>query len=497
MVYRTNSMNLEASLAMELATEKLLLKIPEVERVFCRLGTSEVATDPMPPSQNDLYIFYKPHDQWRKVDGQPIAKSALAALIEEELSRDLPDQSFLFAQPIEMRFNEMLEGSKSALSVKVFGPEFDMLEKLAGEIRDTIKTVKGGDAELEVDGRTSTLVLDVKRSELLRRNIASAEVNRAVSAALGGETVGTMIEGSRRRDIVVRLPDTQRSNFDTIRALPVRVGDLGILPLGQLVDLKTVKTVEPIGHELGHRRVGLMVGVEGRDMEGFVNEAIARIKERVPMPAGYSFEFGGTFKNLSEARSRLAVVVPSALVLILVLIFAAFRSLRQTFIIATGIPLALTGGIFALLVRGMPFSITAAVGFIALSGVAVLNGLVMITYFNQLREEGRTVREAVREGAMSRLRPVLMTALVAALGFIPMAIATGAGAEVQRPLATVVIGGILSSTFLTLILLPVLYAWLEREPGNESPLPVASPGGREPKKDDAEVLAFARESKST
>jgi cobalt-zinc-cadmium resistance protein CzcA len=363
-----------------------------------------------------------------------------------------------------MRFNEMLEGSKSALSVKVFGPDFDVLEKVAGEIRDTIKAVPGGDAELEVDGRTSTLVLDVKRTELLRRNIASAEVNRAVSAALGGETVGAMLEGNRPRDIVVRLPDTQRADFEMIRALPVRVGDLGIIPLGQLVDLKTVKTVEPIGHDLGQRRVGLMVSVEGRDMEGFVNEAIARIKERVQIPEGYTFEFGGTFKNLGEARARLAVVVPSALFLILVLIFAAFRSLRQTFIIATGIPLALTGGIFALLLRGMPFSITAAVGFIALSGVAVLNGLVMLTYFNQLREEGRSVREAVREGSLARLRPVLMTALVAALGFIPMAIATGAGAEVQRPLATVVIGGILSSTFLTLILLPVLYALLEREP---------------------------------
>jgi cobalt-zinc-cadmium resistance protein CzcA len=211
-------------------------------------------------------------------------------------------------------------------------------------------------------------------------------------------------------------------------------------------------------------------------MEGFVHEAVARIRDRVKMPDGYTFEFGGTFKNLSEARARLAIVVPSALLLILALIFAAFRSLRQTFIIATGIPLALTGGVFALLVRGMPFSITAAVGFIALSGVAVLNGLVMITYFNQLREDGRNVRDAVREGALARLRPVLMTALVAALGFIPMALATGAGAEVQRPLATVVIGGILSSTFLTLILLPVLYAWLERDPNvsESEPSPVVA-----------------------
>jgi heavy metal efflux system protein len=491
MVYRKVGMSLEESLAQELQAERIIRdRFPEVTRVFSRIGTSEVATDPMAANENDLYIFYAPIEDWPKSAGRPTTKAELCKAIEEAVNAEVPGHNFEFAQPIEMRFNEMLEGSKSALSVKVFGPDFDVLEKIAGDIRDTIRTLPGGDAELEVDGRTSTLVLEVKRAALLRHNIASAEVNRAVSAALGGETVGAMLEGHRRRDIVVRLPDSQRADFETIRALPVRIGEEGLLPLGQLIDLRTVQTVEPIGHESGQRRVGLMVNVEGRDMEGFVHEAIARIKERVPMPAGYSFEFGGTFKNLSEARARLAVVVPGALLLILSLIFAAFRSLRQTFIIATGIPLALTGGIFALLVRGMPFSITAAVGFIALSGVAVLNGLVMLTCFNQLREEGRTVREAVQEGALARLRPVLMTALVAALGFIPMALATGAGAEVQRPLATVVIGGILSSTFLTLILLPVLYAWLEREPHEEEVAP-ALPLQEAAASEEAEPAAFA------
>lgn len=493
MVYREVGMSLEESLAQELKAERIIRdKFPEVIRVFSRIGTSEVATDPMAPNENDLYIFYKPLKEWPRTPGHPKTKAELCKAIDEAVNAEIPGHNFEFAQPIEMRFNEMLEGSKSALSVKVFGPDFDVLERIAGEIRDVIKSVPGGDAELEVDGRTSTLVVEVKRAELLRRNIASAEVNRAVAAALGGETVGTMLDGNRRRDIIVRLPDAQRADFDTIRALPVRVGENGILPLGQLVELKTVKTVEPIGHDLGQRRVGLMVGVEGRDMEGFVNEAIARIKERVKMPDGYTFEFGGTFQNLKEARARLAVVVPSALALILALIFAAFRSMRQTFIIATGIPLALSGGIFALLVRGMPFSITAAVGFIALSGVAVLNGLVMLTYFNQLREEGRSVSEAVREGALARLRPVLMTALVAALGFIPMAIATGAGAEVQRPLATVVIGGILSSTFLTLILLPVLYAWLERETHVESPVRCRLASGEGSALEHEESLTLSR-----
>ena len=269
-----------------------------------------------------------------------------------------------------------------------------------------------------------------------------------------------MVDGNRRYDIVVRLPESQRADESVIRSLPVRSGDGGLLTLENLVDLKKEKVVEPISHELTQRKVGLMISVKDRDMEGFVNEATASLTSRLKLPEGYSFEFGGSFKNLNEARQRLAIVVPAALGLILLLIFMSFRSLRQTFIIATGIPLALTGGIVALWLRDMPFSITAAVGFIALSGVAVLNGLVMVTSFNDLLEEGRSLKETVTEGSLTRLRPVLMTALVAALGFIPMAIATGPGAEVQRPLATVVIGGILSSTFLTLVLLPVLYQWV-------------------------------------
>ena len=465
MVYREVGTSLEESVSKQLRLEAALReKCPEITRVFCRMGTSEVATDPMPPGEIDLYVMYKPVAQWPKTPGRATSKVELCGAIEELIKEFEPASNVEFAQPIEARFNEMLEGSKSELSVKIYGQDFDELERIGTQVRDIIKSVPGGDADFEVDGRTSTLLLEVKRQELMRRNIANEEVNHTVAAALGGEPVGVMLEGNRRRSIVVRLPDDQRADFDVIRSLPVRVGDTGLLPLGQLVDLRTVKTVEPIKHESGQRRIGIMVGVEGRDMEGFVEEAIARIRSEVKFPQGYSFEFGGTFKNLREARERLAVVVPSALLLILVLIFAAFRSLRQTFVIATGIPLALTGGVVALLVRGMPFSITAAVGFIALSGVAVLNGLVMISHFNQLREEGRSLRDAVMEGALSRLRPVLMTALVAALGFIPMALATGAGAEVQRPLATVVIGGILSSTFLTLVLLPVLYGWLERDP---------------------------------
>lgn len=461
MVYKEVGMSLEKSLEMQLAAEKLVLaKFPEVTYVFNRIGTSEVATDPMAPNENDFYIFYKPLRDWPMTPGRPRTKQELCGQIEAAINAEIPGHEFEFAQPIEMRFNEMLEGSKAELSLKIFGNDFDELERLAREARDIVSSVPGGDAQLEVDGRTTNLVLEANRTELNRRNIPASELNRAVATALGGETAGTMVEGNRRFDIVVRLPEGQRADEAIIRALPVRAGDGGLVPLEKVATLRHEKVVEPIGHELTQRKVGLMIGVTGRDMEGFVREATARLTERLKLPDGYSFEFGGSFKNLNEARARLAIVVPAALGLILLLIFLSFRSLPQTLIIATGIPLALTGGIIALWLRGMPFSITAAVGFIALSGVAVLNGLVMVTSFNELLEEGRSVADTVVEGSLTRLRPVLMTAMVAALGFIPMAVATGPGAEVQRPLATVVIGGILSSTFLTLVLLPVLYRWV-------------------------------------
>ena len=458
MVYKEVGMSLEKSLEMQLQAEKVVLKnFPEVTYVFDRIGTSEVATDPMAANENDFYIFYKPLSEWPRTPGRPQNKRELCEQIEAAINAEVPGHHFEFAQPIEMRFNEMLEGSKSELSLKIFGPDFDELERIATSAKDLVNRVQGGTAELEVDGRTTNLVLNVKRAELRKRNLSAEAVNSAVAVALGGETVGSMMQGNRRYDIVVRLPEAQRADEKAIAALPVRVGEMALIPLGQLVDFKKEKVVEPITHELTQRKVGLMIGVKDRPMEGFVNEASAVLDKELKLPEGYSYEFGGSFKNLNEARARLTLVVPAALALILLLIYLSFRSVRQTLLIATGIPLALTGGIAALWLREMPFSITAAVGFIALSGVAVLNGLVMLTYYNDLLEEGRSLRDAVIEGSLTRLRPVLMTALVAALGFIPMAIATGPGAEVQRPLATVVIGGILSSTILTLILLPVLF----------------------------------------
>lgn len=464
MVYRKVGMNLRESLLQDLELGRMVReKFPMTTRIFTRIGTSEVATDPMPPNETDFYIFYKPLAEWPKGPGLPTTKQELMAAIEKEVLAKHPDQTVEFGQPIETRFNEMMEGTKAELAVRIYGVEFDTLDKIAGQMRDIINSMPGGEAELETAGRPSTVVLQVKRDVLTKYNIPLAETNRAVSTGLGGEVVGQIVEGNRKREIVVRLPEDERSKDDVIKSLPLRVGDFGMIPLGDAVDIRVEKSVDPIRHSRTQRRVALLVSVgEGRDMESFVHEATARIKREVKLPEGYDFEFGGTFENLQEARARLAIVVPTTLLLILMLIFFNFGSLRQTFLVATGIPLALTGGIIALDLRDMPFSITAAVGFIALSGVAVLNGLVLVNYFNELREEGLSVREAVLQGVATRLRAVIMTALVAALGFVPMALAHGAGAEVQRPLATVVIGGIISSTLLTLLLLPMLYDWIER-----------------------------------
>jgi cobalt-zinc-cadmium resistance protein CzcA len=465
MLYKPVGMSMEESLKTDIEVEnRLLEQFPELTRIFSRIGTSAIASDPMPPNESDVYVFYKPVDEWPKTPGRPANKAELREHIEAALKKIDPDYDILFAQPIEMRFNEMLEGTKAELSVKIFGNDHDVLERLATQIKAILENIRGAaQVEYETEGRTPQLQIEVKRDALQRYNLQAGEVNKAVSAALGGEIVGSVIEGNRRYSIVVRMPEDLRADDEQIKRLPLRVGHSGLISLGNVVDFRTVETVEPIRRDDGQRRAALMVNLAGRDVEGFVRDAEQQIKEKVQLPENYIIEFGGQFKNLQEARTRLAVVVPSALLLIFILIFLAFGSVRQALIVYSGIPLAMTGGVAALWVRGMPFSITAAVGFIALSGVAVLNGLVLVTYFNQLREQGRGIRDAVVEGSFTRLRPVLMTALVASLGFVPMAIATGAGAEVQRPLATVVIGGIMSSTLLTLIVLPVLYWMFERD----------------------------------
>ena len=469
MVFRPSSINIDQSIEEQRKTEREIQKrVPEITHVFSRIGSAEIATDPMPPSDCDFYIYYKPQSEWRKLNDRPISKEDLAKIITTEIEALNPGARVMVAQPVEMRFNEMLEGIRADIAVKIFGNDYDVLERLGSEVKEVLEQIPGtregeGEVEYETTGRAPMLEIRVKRDVLAKYNLHAGDVNQTIAAALGGQTVGTMIEENRRFDIVVRLAEANRENLEAIRALPVRVGDSGLLPLGDLADIQRVKTVSPILRDSAQRRAALMVNLRDRDVESWVREADAKVREHVKLPEGYTLEFGGQFENLREAKTRLAIVVPAALLLIFVLIFMAFGSVRQALLVYSGVPLAVTGGVFALWLRDMPFSISAAVGFIALSGVAVLNGVVIISYFNQLREEGRDVRSAVIEGSLTRLRPVLMTAAVAAFGFIPMAFSTSAGAEVQRPLATVVIGGIISSTFLTLVLLPVLYEWAERQ----------------------------------
>jgi cobalt-zinc-cadmium resistance protein CzcA len=476
---RTTSIGIDASVEMQKRGEKLLLeKFPEVAYTFSRLGTAEIASDPMGVNVADTYIMFTPPDKWRKVDGKPIGKEALAALMTGELGKHIPGEGHLFSQPIEMRFNEILEGTRADIAVKVFGEDFAVIERIAGEAREILEKIRGAsDVEFDALGKSPLLEIVPKREAMGKYNIHAAELNAVVHTALAGQEVGKLIEGNRRFDIVVRLSEELREKIDDLKRLPVRVDDGGLLTLGQVADFKVVEQVAAIAREYSQRRAAIMVNLRGRDVESFVLEAQKKVAEQIKLPDGCTIEFGGQFKNLQEARKRLTVVVPVALGLIFVLVFMALGSLRQTLLVYTGIPLAVTGGVFALWLRDLPFSISAGVGFIALSGVAVLNGLMMISYFNLLREQGRDVPTTVREGAMTRLRPVLMTALVASLGFLPMAIASGAGAEVQRPLATVVIGGILSSTFLTLVLLPTLYEWLERKKKPADNAPVETPSG--------------------
>ncbi|MBP9733142.1 MAG: efflux RND transporter permease subunit [Candidatus Omnitrophica bacterium] len=461
---RTTSIGIDASIDMQKRGEKMLIeKFPEVDYTFSRLGTAEVATDPMGVNVADTYIMFKPHKNWRKVGGRPITKDELANLMTKELGTYVPGEAHLFSQPIEMRFNEILEGTRADIAVKVFGEDFAVIEKIAGQAREILEKVPGAaDVEFDALGKSPLLEIVPKREAMNKYNLHAAELNRVVNTALAGEEVGKLIEGNRRFDIVVRLRENLREDIDELKRLPVRVDDGGLLTLGQVADFKVTEQVAAISREYGQRRGAIMINLRGRDVESFVLEAQVKIAREIKLPDGYSIEFGGQFKNLIEAKRRLGVVVPVALGLILILIFTALRSFRQSLLVFLAVPLAVTGGVFALALRGLPFSISAGVGFIAVSGIAVLNGLMIITFFNQLRAKGSDLNATVREGSLLRLRPMLMTALVASLGFVPMALATGAGGEVQRPLATVVIGGIITSTFLTLVLLPVLYEWMER-----------------------------------
>ena len=471
---RSSSAGLSSSVELQKQSETILRRdFPEIRDVFSRIGTAEVASDPMGPNVSDTYVMLQPRETWRLVDGKPITKEALGNLMRIRVLDQVPGQNLLVSQPIQMRFNEIMAGSRADLLCKIYGEDYNELESLAGQVRAVLNEIPGG-AETEFDaiGKVPMIEVQPDRDAMQKFNVHADDLNRLIETALAGANVGTLIEGNRRTPIIVRLSEDRRADIPAMERLPLRTEEGALLSLGQIAKVKLVEQVNQISRENTQRRVSVLINVRGRDTASFVEQAAKAIHQQVKFPDGYYFEFGGQFKNLKEAKARLTIVVPLALGLIFVLIFLSFRSLRQATLIFLCVPLAVSGGIFALWLRAMPFTISAAVGFIALSGIAVLNGIMLISFINQLREEGKSLRDAVVEGTLTRLRPKLMTALVASLGFLPMAIATGAGAEVQRPIATVVIGGIVTSTFLTLLVVPLLYEWLERKtkPRNQQPL---------------------------
>jgi cobalt-zinc-cadmium resistance protein CzcA len=467
--------SLTTAVEMQHTLERKFKTYPEVDYVFSKIGTAEIATDPMPPSVADTYVMLKPRDAWPDPRRR---KAELVAQLQGELQR-VPGNNYEFTQPIQMRFNELIAGVRSDVAVKVFGDDVDVLAEVGDQIERSLSAVRGAaDTKVEQTTGLPLLTIAVDRPALARLGLNVADVQDVIEVAIGGKAAGQVFEGDRRFDIIVRLPEALRADVEQMKRIPVPLprgarpaigagtqagpAAAAYVPLGSLATLEVAPGPSQVSRENGKRRVVVTANVRGRDIGSFVAEAEERIREAVVIPPGYWTAWGGQFEQLISARDRLEIVVPVALLLIFGLLFATFGNLRDALLVFTGVPLALTGGIFFLWVRAIPFSISAAVGFIALSGVAVLNGLVMITFINTLREQGRPVEDAVTEGALARLRPVLMTALVASLGFLPMMLATGRGAEVQRPLATVVVGGILSSTALTLLVLPVLYSLFAR-----------------------------------
>ncbi|MEJ0017016.1 MAG: CusA/CzcA family heavy metal efflux RND transporter [Acetobacteraceae bacterium] len=463
---RIPSTSLTQSQAMQSAIERRISKFDEVAFVYSKTGTAEVASDPMPPGASDTFIILRPRAEW---PDPSLPKETLIARLEKAVG-GLPGNALEFTQPIQMRFNELLAGVRGDLAIKIFGDDYGPMLAAAGRISGILQSIEGAsDVKIEQATGLPFLEITADRAEISRRGLSVSDVQEVIAIAIGGRDAGFVFEGDRRFAIVVRLPERLRSNLEALRNLPVPLPAAGqrspqTVPLQQLASLKVVEGPNQISRENGKRRVVVQANARGRDLGSLVEETQGKVAAAVVLPPGYYITWGGQFENLAAARERLVIVVPGCLLVIMVLLVAALGRVRDAILVFSGVPLALSGGLLALWLRGMPFSVSAAVGFIALSGVAVLNGLVMASSIRDLMRDGRmALRDAVFEGAMTRLRPVVMTALVASLGFVPMALATGTGAEVQKPLATVVIGGLVSATLLTLLMLPALYMRFSRQ----------------------------------
>ncbi|WP_027443722.1 efflux RND transporter permease subunit [Erythrobacter cryptus] len=454
-VLRIPGTSVDQSQAMQSRIEREIARLPEVRFVFSKTGTAELASDPMPPNISDTFIIMKPRDEWPDSN---LSKAELVAKVERVLE-GLPGGAFEISQPIQMRFNELIAGVRGDVAVKVFGDDTEAMTATANRIAAILRQTQGA-TDVRVEQTEGLPMLDIRprRDIMSRLGITARTVQDTVSAAIGGRDAGMIFEGDRRFAVTIRLSDAARADLQTLGQVPVPLPDGGFVPLQSVAEIGVTDGPNQISRENGKRRVVVQANVRGRDVASVVADAQAAIESQVRLPAGQYLDWGGQFENLQSASQRLMLVVPACFALIILLLYGALGSVRDAAIVFTGVPLALVGGVLALALRGMPFSISAAVGFIALSGIAVLNGLVMVSSIQDLMARGMDRARAAHEGAMMRLRPVVMTALVASLGFVPMAIATGSGAEVQKPLATVVIGGLISATLLTLFVLPTLYA---------------------------------------
>ncbi|CAA0349244.1 Cation efflux system protein CzcA [Alteromonas alvinellae] len=456
--------SLSQSIAMQKVLEERIKALPEVERVFAKIGTANVATDAVPPSVADNFIIIKPRSEWPNPNK---TKEQLVAELEE-LVTPVPGNRYEFLQPIQMRFNELLAGVRAELAIKVFGDDFDTLAELGKEIETAIQDVEGiRDVQVEQTKGLPVLTFLPHREKLALYGLSLEDFQTQVAVSMGGQVAGKFYEGDKRFDIVARLPEEKRQDVNSLSNLPISLPNGEHIPLKELADMEVILGANQVNRENGKRRVVVTANVRGRDLGSFVQDIQVAIKSKVKLPASYWIEYGGTYQKLQSASERLSIVVPVTLVLIVLLLFLALGSIKDSLIIFSGVPLALTGGIFALYLRGIPFSISAAVGFIALSGIAILNGLVLVSFIRDLISRNQLLESAIIEGAVTRLRPVITTALVASLGFIPMALNTGIGSEVQRPLATVVIGGVISSTILTLFVLPALFRILHSNDKSE------------------------------
>jgi cobalt-zinc-cadmium resistance protein CzcA len=450
--------SLTQAVTMQRELESTVKEFPQVDRVFAKLGTAEIATDPMPPNVADNFIMLKPKSEWPDPN---LSKNSLIAQMQKAL-KNVPGNNYEFTQPMEMRFNELISGIRSDVAVKVFGDDIQVMNSTAEDISHVLAGIQGGeDVKVEQTTGLPILTVNIDRQKVARLGVNLADVQEVIAIAMNGYETGTLFQGDRRFQIVVRLAEEARVNMDTLKRLPIKVTNNAEAPvylqLGEVASIDISQGINQFSRENGKRNVVITANVRERDIGSYVAEAQQRIQQEVNIPAGYWINWGGTFEQLQKASDRLKIVVPMVLLLVFILLYAMFNNLKDGLIVFTGIPFALTGGVLMLWLRDIPLSISAGVGLIALSGIAVLNGLVMISFIRQLLAEGKSLETAIEEGSLSRLRAILITAMVASLGFIPMAIATGVGAEIQRPLATVVIGGVWSSTLLTLLVLPVLY----------------------------------------